>query len=348
MSLQKKKTEIRRLIAAFEIEAQKFHDLRFSVRYVTQEKPKDDVRFANPNHCIMLWQYYGQVGQKNDTEHLLQNLEESNLQWGLRGADITAFGVIEGPTVNLFVRMAKRAGNLFNKKEVEKIKQRATADLLENIEKEENTKTVYASNNDLLAIWLNFIIYHMSLDHPERGNICNIGPDPFTLSLHALEFLFKEQTIEKIDKSSTNIQDIQFRVALSFPGEKRTFIAETVGFLRDELGKDAVFYDYDYQAQLARPNLDILLQEIYLERSDLVVVFLCSEYASKEWCGLEWRAIRNIIKSRKDENLMFFRFDNAKVEGVFPIDGYIDAGKYAPEKISKFIVERVNNIRINA
>jgi hypothetical protein len=44
-----------------------------------------------------------------------------------------------------------------------------------------------------------------------------------------------------------------------------------------------VFYDEDFRAQLARPNLDMLLQRIYLQNSDLVVVFLSTDYSEKEF-----------------------------------------------------------------
>ena len=342
MSLREKHNEIKRLIDAFEIEAQKFHDLQFSVHYVTQEKPNLNKKFVSPNHCIMLWQYYGEIDPSNDVDGFMKNLEKSNLQWGLRGAALTAMGVIEGPEVSLFVRMAKRAGNLFNKKETELIKYRVLNELSEKLKKNENFKSVSVSNNDELAIWLNYIIYHMSLDNPQRNHFFTIGLDPFSLSLLSLEHLLEQHEIGKIDKSTTNIRDIKFKVALSFPGEKRAYVSQVAHLLRSQLGADTVFYDYDYQAQLARPNLDTLLQDIYLNNSELIVVFLCSEYSEKEWCGLELRVIRDIIKSKQDERIMFVRFDDSHIEGVFSIDGYIDAIKFIPEKVSDFIIERIN------
>jgi hypothetical protein len=107
------------------------------------------------------------------------------------------------------------------------------------------------------------------------------------------------------------------------------------------LGDGTVFYDKDFTAQLARPNLDTLLQRIYLNNSDLVVVFLCSEYEQKEWCGLEWRAIRNIIKNKNDHAIMFMRFDRAEIEGAMSIDGYVDLDEYTPIQVARMIVERV-------
>ncbi|HFX2047094.1 TPA: TIR domain-containing protein [Pseudomonas aeruginosa] len=137
------------------------------------------------------------------------------------------------------------------------------------------------------------------------------------------------------------VEEMRFRVALSFPGERREYVANVAAELKKRLGRDSIFYDKDFTAQLARPNLDTLLQRIYLNNSDLVVVFLCAEYERKEWCGLEWRAIRNIIKNKNDHAIMFMRFDRANVEGAFSIDGYVDLDEHTPLEAARMIVERV-------
>ena len=93
------------------------------------------------------------------------------------------------------------------------------------------------------------------------------------------------------------VEEMQFKVALSFPGERRPYVEAVAAELKKRLPAGAVFYDRDFTSQLARPNLDTLLQRIYITNSDLVVVFLCAEYQEKEWCGLEWRAVREIIKA---------------------------------------------------
>jgi hypothetical protein len=131
---------------------------------------------------------------------------------------------------------------------------------------------------------------------------------------------------------------------MSFPGEKRAYVSEVVEALRKTTGQDSVFYDYDYQSQLARPNLDTLLQCIYRNQSELIIVFLCAEYTQKQWCGLEWRAIRDIIKSKNDERVMFVRFDDAPVDGVLSIDGYIDARVHSASQLAKFIMERLDQL----
>ena len=97
------------------------------------------------------------------------------------------------------------------------------------------------------------------------------------------------------------VEEIRFKVALSFPGEQRDYVAAVVGEIKKRLGTGSVFYDKDFTAQLARPNLDILLQKIYLNNSDLVVIFVSEDYERKQWCGIEWRAIRNIIMNKSDQ-----------------------------------------------
>jgi hypothetical protein len=137
------------------------------------------------------------------------------------------------------------------------------------------------------------------------------------------------------------VEEINFKVALSFPGERREYIAEIAEELKKRLGAGSVFYDRDFTAQLARPNLDTLLQKIYLNNSDLVVVFLSADYETKQWCGLEWRAIRTIIMNKSDHAIMFMRFDDAQISGSFKIDGYVDLKDFSPIQAARMIVERV-------
>ena len=282
---------------------------------------------------------YGRLG---DPDGLYEDLKDSNLQWGVRGAALTMYGVIEGDSCNLFVRMANRAGSWFTDEQARQIRQRVSLEILEHeFSRQMPGKPVAVANDNPLAIWLNYLLYHLSLTYPGRERAHRILPDPYSLSLLALERLAADNSIGKIDRSSRRLSDIRFKVALSFPGELRPYVANVVEALRAPLGTDSVFYDHDYQAQLARPNLDTLLQDIYRNRSELIVVFLCSDYAQKEWCGIEWRAIRELIKTRQDDRMMFVRFDDAKVDGVLSIDGYIDAGTQSPADVAGHICTRV-------
>ncbi len=133
-----------------------------------------------------------------------------------------------------------------------------------------------------------------------------------------------------------------FDVALSFPGEVREYVNHVAINLVSKLGKGRVFYDNHYKAQLARPNLDTALQALYRDRSRLIVAFLSKDYASKKWCHIEFRAIREILNARSDDDrVMFIRHDNTEVAGVFFTDGYIDANVHDPTEVANMIIERL-------
>lgn len=345
MSLNSKTDELQRLIRAFELEAGRFHPLTLTTFFITQETQSLDRSFARPNHAIMLWQYHGALKTAQDTEHLAANVAESELKWGLRGAELSRFAVLEGEGHELFIRMAQRAGSLFDQAEAQAIHSKIVNEIvIAEQARQPSAKPVAVSNDNPLAIWINYLLYHLSLTNPGREHAQKIEPDPFSLSLLALERLQAECTIGKIDRSTRPLSAITFQVAMSFPGEHRPYVASMVNELHKHLGPDAVFYDHDYQAQLSRPNLDVLLQDIYRNRSSLVVVFLCEEYAEKQWCGLEWRAVRDMIKFKKDDQVMFVRFDDAPVDGVFSIDGYIDARCFSPSDLSGFVLTRLNEL----
>lgn len=161
------------------------------------------------------------------------------------------------------------------------------------------------------------------------------------------EILFEAGLIDQTFLSSIGqlgrIEDLNFKVALSFPGERRGYVSEVATALKRRLRRGLVFYDMDFTPQLARPNLDTLLQRIYRHNSELVVVFLSKEYEKKNWCGLEWRAIREIIMERENSahSIMFMRFDDAPIEGVFKHDGYIDLNAYGPSEVANLILQRV-------
>ena len=342
MPLKEKAAELERLIQAFEAESAKFHPLGLSLLYITQTEASFNRLIAQPNHAIMLWQYYGTLDQEQGIARFVKNVSESDMQWGIRGGDLACFGVLEGEGCELFVRMAQRAGALFDEEEVTTLKVSVVEELLASEQKlHASAKPTASSNSNPLALWLNYLLFHLSLTNRGRERATKIEPDPFALSLLALERLQVEHAIGKVDRSTCRLDGLSFKVAMSFPGEQRPFVASVVHELRKVLAPDSIFYDYNYQAQLAKPNMDVLLQDIYRNRSELVVVYLCEKYSEKQWCGIEWRAIRDLIKIKKGNQIMFVRFDDAAIDGVFSIDGYIDARLHAPSKVAEFIVQRL-------
>jgi hypothetical protein len=143
------------------------------------------------------------------------------------------------------------------------------------------------------------------------------------------------------DSKSVDITKHIFDVSLSFPGDIRDYVESVARHLERQIGPNSYFYDNNFKAQLARPSLDVLLQDIYRDRSKLIVVFIGEKYQDKKWCGVEFKAIRDVLFDKKHEKIMYIRTDNSKVDGVFNTDGYIDATTHKPEEIANFIVERI-------
>lgn len=135
-----------------------------------------------------------------------------------------------------------------------------------------------------------------------------------------------------------------FDVALSFPGSARPLVKAIADELERTLGANKCFYDNNYTAQLARPSLDVLLQDVYRNRSKLVVVFLGGQYQARDWCGVEFRAIKEMLLRRDFHQIMFVKLDDQPVEGVFATDGYVDSRHHDPRSIARFIAERAEHI----
>jgi hypothetical protein len=140
---------------------------------------------------------------------------------------------------------------------------------------------------------------------------------------------------------SVDVTKHTFDVGLSFPGEVRPYVEDVAQNLERLLGPNSYFYDNNYMAQLARPNLDTLLQEIYRDRSKLIVVFIGGAYQQKDWCGIEWRAIRQIIADRKHDRIMFVRMDDGQVDGVMGTDGFVDGRTHSAGDVAAMIAQRV-------
>lgn len=145
----------------------------------------------------------------------------------------------------------------------------------------------------------------------------------------------------------------RFKVALSFPGERRGVVEQVANFLAERFGRDQVLYDKYHEAEFAVTNLDTLLQRLYHDESDLIAAFLCADYEKKEWCGLEWRACRDLINRRHESAVMLFRFDDTKIDGLFPTtDGYIWIGNRSAAAMGDLILKRLeinatNGISVN-
>lgn len=130
-----------------------------------------------------------------------------------------------------------------------------------------------------------------------------------------------------------------FRLRFHSRGGRVEKIAEA---LAARLGRDHILYDRWHSAEFARPNLGMYLPHLYHNESDLIVPFLSSHYNEKEWCGLEWRAIYDLLKGKQDERLMLLRLDDAEIAGLYSIDGFLPINGMSDEDVAAAILKRLD------
>ncbi|CAF3998762.1 unnamed protein product, partial [Adineta steineri] len=136
----------------------------------------------------------------------------------------------------------------------------------------------------------------------------------------------------------------RFDVAFSFPGDIRDRVSKIAEKLCEKVNKKKIFYDNYHKVELARPNLDLYLQTIYRYQTRLIVVFMCADYTRKEWCGLESRAIRSLLKTDQSDRIMLLTVDGKTIDGVFDIDGYLDISNDSDDYVADAIYERLDNL----
>ncbi|MFM7550384.1 MAG: TIR domain-containing protein [Cyanobacteriota bacterium] len=133
----------------------------------------------------------------------------------------------------------------------------------------------------------------------------------------------------------------RFRVALSFAGEKRQFVDQVARILARRFGEDKILYDKFHEAEFARSDLGIYLPDLYNANSDLVVVIVCPDYDAKQWTGLEWAAIYDLLSQRKTSDVMLCRFKRSTVKGIYSTAGFVELDDKSPEQVVTLVLQRL-------
>ncbi len=133
----------------------------------------------------------------------------------------------------------------------------------------------------------------------------------------------------------------RFRVAFSFAGEKREFVAQVAANLARLFGEEAILYDKYHEAAFARHRLGFDLPDLYHNHSDLIVPVFCPEYETKEWCGLEWDAIHDLLKKGKSDMVMLCRFARIMPRGLYSSAGFSEFDDKTPEQATSLILQRL-------
>ena len=138
----------------------------------------------------------------------------------------------------------------------------------------------------------------------------------------------------------------RFRVAFSYASENRDLVGRAAILIAELFGETAVLYDKFHEGEFARDDLARHLPRLYEEQSDLIVVVICRDYQTKKWTGLEWDAIRELIRRRQaraKNEVMLCRFNGVTVEGLDPEPGpgFVELDEKTLGQFAKLILQRL-------
>jgi tetratricopeptide (TPR) repeat protein len=133
----------------------------------------------------------------------------------------------------------------------------------------------------------------------------------------------------------------RFRIAFSFAGEKRDFVAQVAAILARRFDEEHILYDKYHEAEFARYDLGIYLPKLYGEQSDLIVPVLCPNYDAKRWTGWEWVHIYGLLTKSDGQRVMPTRFEYANADGLSPAAGFIELDDKTPDDLAVLILERL-------
>jgi hypothetical protein len=141
----------------------------------------------------------------------------------------------------------------------------------------------------------------------------------------------------------------RFAVAFSLAGEQRQLILPIAQEVEAILGRSTVFYDSWYEHWIAGMDADLLLQKLYVEKAELVVVCVSGEYGDKPWTRTEHRAVRAQLMqaaTAEDRHRIFpIRVGDGEVEGVLFNEIVPDFRHKSPIEAAELIVARLNLVR---
>ena len=115
----------------------------------------------------------------------------------------------------------------------------------------------------------------------------------------------------------------KFLVAFSFAGEQRELVRSIAEAVEERLGWGTVFYDDWFEYYIAGSDADTLLQEIYGQKAELVIVSVSANYGGKPWTLAEHEAIRALhmqLRASEDKKDAFrilpLRTGDGDVKGI--------------------------------
>ena len=110
-----------------------------------------------------------------------------------------------------------------------------------------------------------------------------------------------------------------FLLGVSFAGEQREYVRRMMTSLCDDWGfaREELFFDEWQEHLINGANADILLDKIYSERCEKVVVLFSEAYLNKHWTNkLEWRRAITTRIAADPENVCLLRFGDVDIDSI--------------------------------
>lgn len=150
----------------------------------------------------------------------------------------------------------------------------------------------------------------------------------------------------------------KFKIGVSFTGKYRDIVEKICEALinNHNYQQEEIFYDEWHTAEIARISADEILQNIYKNQCECIVVFLSDDYKAKHWTNnIEWESIKKLITTCDKKRILLFKMDSLDINTIdglnserdifINIDNYKRTdGTMAIDRIARFIVKTYENI----
>lgn len=131
----------------------------------------------------------------------------------------------------------------------------------------------------------------------------------------------------------------EYDVAFSFAGEQREYVETVAQALRGQGIRP--FYDNFEQVSLWGKDLYEHLDYVYRRAARYCVIFVSSDYATKQWTTHERKSAQARAFEDNREYILPARFDNTEIPGLRATVGYVDLNAITPEKLAKMIAQKL-------
>lgn len=140
--------------------------------------------------------------------------------------------------------------------------------------------------------------------------------------------------------------DETYDVAISYASEDRPYVQQVAA----ELVARGIrpFYDQNEEVALWGEDLFETLQDVYMSKSHLAVLFISEHYAKKEWTRLERRSALQGALQKSHAYVLPAYFDDTKLPGLPPGLGHQNIKDQSPHECATKIVLKPASLGIGS